>query len=103
MTVGMLVSLFWLLLVKAKEASAIGLVQLVTGGKTSLLADYPNWPSVDPIIIALPLAILTLILVSAITKASDPQHLRRCFPQYAAPQATTRKSEPTGDTHARYR
>jgi solute:Na+ symporter, SSS family len=88
MTVGMLVSLFWLLLVKAKEASAIGLVQLVTGGKTSLLADYPNWPSVDPIIIALPLAILTLILVSALTKPSDPQHLRRCFPQYAAPQAT---------------
>ncbi len=81
MTVGMLVSLCWLLLVKAKEASAIGLVQLVTGGKTSLLADYPNWPSVDPIIIALPLSLLTLVLVSVLTKASDPQHLRRCFPQ----------------------
>jgi SSS family solute:Na+ symporter len=81
MTVGMLVSLCWLLLVKAKEASAIGLVQLVTGGKTSILADSPNWPSVDPIIIALPLSILTLVLVSALTKASDPQHLRRCFPQ----------------------
>jgi solute:Na+ symporter, SSS family len=39
MTVGLVVSLFWLLLVKAKEASAIGLVQLVTGGKTSILAD----------------------------------------------------------------
>jgi SSS family solute:Na+ symporter len=36
---------------------------------------------VDPIIIALPLSILTLVLVSALTKASDPQHLRRCFPQ----------------------
>ena len=81
MTVGMLVSLCWLLLVKTKEASAIGLVQLVTGGKTSILADSPNWPSVDPIIIALPLSILTLVLVSALTKASDPQHLRRCFPE----------------------
>jgi solute:Na+ symporter, SSS family len=79
MTVGLSVSLFWLLLVKAKEASAIGLVQWVTGGKPSLLADYPNWPSVDPIVIALPLALLTLVLVSAFTKPADEAHLRRCF------------------------
>ncbi|HYN79381.1 MAG TPA: sodium:solute symporter family protein [Lamprocystis sp. (in: g-proteobacteria)] len=81
MFVGMGVSLFWLLLVKSKEAAAIGLVQTLTGGKTSILADYPNWPSVDPIIIALPLSLLTLLLVGAITKPSDPEHLRRCFPQ----------------------
>ena len=55
----MSVSLFWLLFIKTREVSAIGLVQLVNGGKTSLLADYPNWPSVDPIIIALPAAVLT--------------------------------------------
>jgi hypothetical protein len=59
MSVGMSVSLFWLLFIKTREVSAIGLVQLVNGGKTSLLADYPNWPSVDPIIIALPAAVLT--------------------------------------------
>ena len=81
MLVGMGVSLFWLLLVKAKEASAIGLVQLVTGGKTSILADYPNWPSVDPIVIALPIAALTLILVSALTRAPEAEHLDRCFPE----------------------
>ncbi|MBK1716534.1 sodium:solute symporter family protein [Thiocystis violacea] len=81
MTVGLAVSLFWLLLVKAKEASAIGLVQLVTGGKTSLLADYPNWPSVDPIVIALPAAVLTLILVSALTRPPAAEHLNRCFPE----------------------
>lgn len=81
MLVGMGVSLFWLLLVKAKEASAIGLVQLVTGGKTSILADHPNWPSVDPIVIALPIAALTLILVSALTRAPDAEHLDRCFPE----------------------
>ena len=81
MTVGLSVSLFWLLLVKAKEASAIGLVQQVTGGKTSLLADFPNWPMVDPIVIALPLSILTLILVSLITRPVDAEHLRRCFPE----------------------
>jgi SSS family solute:Na+ symporter len=81
MTVGLSVSLFWLLLVKAKEASAIGLVQQVTGGKTSLLADFPNWPMVDPIVIALPLSILTLIGVSLITRPVDAEHLRRCFPE----------------------
>ncbi|WP_418219899.1 sodium:solute symporter family protein [Candidatus Thiodictyon syntrophicum] len=81
MTVGLSVSLSWLLLIKAKEASAIGLVQWVTGGKTSLLADYPNWPVVDPIIIALPLAILTLVLVSVLTRPADTRHLNLCFPK----------------------
>jgi SSS family solute:Na+ symporter len=81
MVVGALASLFWLLLVKAREAGAIGLVQLVTGGKTSILADAPNWPSVDPIVIALPLSVLTLILVSAATRPPDPAHLDRCFPE----------------------
>lgn len=86
MAVGMGISLFWLLLVKAKEASAIGLVQWVTGGKTSLLADYPNWPSVDPILVALPLAALVLILVSLMTKPADAAHLARCFPAKTAPR-----------------
>ena len=81
MTVGLGVSLSWLLLIKAKEAGAIGLVQWVTGGKTSLLADYPNWPVVDPIVIALPLAIMTLVLVSALTRPADTRHLDLCFPK----------------------
>ena len=85
MVVGLAVSLVWLLLVKSKEASAIGLVQLVTGGKTSILADSPNWPMVDPIVIALPLSILTLVLVSLVTRPVDPGHLRRCFPERPQP------------------
>lgn len=87
MTVGAATSLFWLLLVKAKEAGAIGLVQIVTGGKTSILAGWPNWPSVDPIVIALPLAVLTLILVSTVTSPPDAAHLQRCFPERGAPRA----------------
>jgi SSS family solute:Na+ symporter len=83
MAVGAAGSLFWLLLVKAREASAIGLVQWVTGGKTSLLADYPNWPSVDPVIVALPLSILTLVMVSAFTQPPGAEHLARCFPERA--------------------
>ena len=86
MTVGLGVSLFWLLFVKAKEAGAIGLVQMATGGKQSILADYPNWPSVDPIVVALPLAILTMVLASLMTKPSDAAHLARCFPPREAPR-----------------
>jgi len=84
MLVGMGVSLFWLTFIKAREASAIGLVQKLTGGKSSLLADYPNWPAVDPIVIALPASLLTLVVVSAVTRPPDPEHLRRCFPQRRA-------------------
>lgn len=84
MLVGLFISLFWLLFIKAKEAGAIGLVKWVTGGKSSLVEDVLNWPSVDPIIVALPLSILTIILVSAVTRAPDAAHLERCFPEHRA-------------------
>ncbi len=80
MSVGMSLSLFWLAFIKEREASAIGLVQRITGGQNSLLADVPNWPAVDPIIIALPASLITLVVVSAFTKPPGAEHLRRCFP-----------------------
>jgi len=79
MVVGFVVTAFWLLLVKAKEASAIGLVQWVTDGKSSILAGHPNWPVVDPIVIALPLSLLAFILVSLISESPDDEHLQKCF------------------------
>jgi solute:Na+ symporter, SSS family len=79
MVVGFVVTAFWLLLVKAKEASAIGLVQWVTDGKPSILAGHPNWPVVDPIVIALPLSLLAFILVSLISESPDDEHLQKCF------------------------
>lgn len=81
MGVGFGVSLFWLLLVKSREASAIGLVQWLTDGKTSIVADFPNWPVVDPVLIALPASVLTAMLVSAFTRKPDAAHLARCFPE----------------------
>ncbi len=79
MIVGFGATAFWLLFVKAQEASAIGLVQKFAGGKSSILADSPNWPVVDPILIALPLSILTVIIVSLMTKPSSKEHLADCF------------------------
>jgi solute:Na+ symporter, SSS family len=79
MIVGFLATAFWLLFVKAQEAGDIGLVQKITGGKTSILADSPNWPVVDPLLIALPLSILTAIVVSFLTQPPSDEHLAKCF------------------------
>ena len=76
---GFAVTIFWLVFIKEKEAGAIGLVQHFTDGKASLLADYPNWPVVDPAFIALPLSILAAIIVSIFTKPEDQNHLEKCF------------------------
>ena len=79
MVVGFVVTAFWLLLVKAQEASAIGLVQKLTGGKPSILHGVHNWPVVDPLFVALPLSVITLIVVSLLTKRPDDEHLGKCF------------------------
>jgi SSS family solute:Na+ symporter len=79
MIVGFLTTAFWVLFVKAAEAGSIGLVQHVTGGKTSILADCPNWPVVDPLVVALPLSALTALVVSLLTKPPSEVHVAKCF------------------------
>ncbi len=79
MITGFLITAFWLLFVKSAEAGAIGLVQKFTGGKTSILADHPNWPVVDPLVIALPISIIVAIVVSILTKPPSQEHLEKCF------------------------
>jgi len=78
MVVGFLVTAFWLLFIKDKEARALGLCNFIFD-KHSLLLDKPNWSVVDPILIALPLSILTAVIVSMVTKPSPEEHLRKCF------------------------
>jgi len=79
MVTGFVVTAFWLLLVKATEAQSIGLVQYLTNGKSSILAEYPNWPVVDPIVVALPLSCLAALGVSLLTRPPDQAHINRCF------------------------
>jgi len=79
MIVGFAITTFWLLFVKAQEAGAVGLVQKLTGGKDSILADKPNWPVVDQLIIALPISILVAVVVSLMTKPPSKEHLHKCF------------------------
>jgi SSS family solute:Na+ symporter len=73
------VTAFWLVFVKSKEAAAIGIVQAFTGGKNSILADAPNWPVVDPIVVALPVSLVVFIVVSLLTRKPDDVQLKRCF------------------------
>lgn len=79
MVFGFVFTAFWLLFIKAKEAGDIGLVQKITGGKTSILWNHPNWPVVDPIVVALPISILVAITVSLITKPPSKEHIEKCF------------------------
>ncbi|HOA72502.1 MAG TPA: sodium:solute symporter family protein [Phycisphaerae bacterium] len=79
MVTGFVISGFWVLFVKASEAGAIGIVQRVTGGKNSILVDYPNWPVVEPIVIALPISALVAAVVSLLTRPPSDAHLERCF------------------------
>ncbi len=83
MVVGFVVTAFWLLFVKEAEAAALGVVFAVTDMKPSILAGYPNWPVVDPIVIALPLSTFTLIIMTFITKRPSEEHLNKCFPAKA--------------------
>ena len=79
MIVGTVVTCFWLLLVKTAEASALGLVMKLTGGKTSILAGQGNWHVVDPLVVALPISALVLIVVSLLTRPLAKEHLDYCF------------------------
>lgn len=76
MIVGLCASSFWLLFVHFKEAKALGLCKAVFG-TNSLLSGKIIF--VDALIIALPLSIITAILVSLITKPMCKNHLKKCF------------------------
>ncbi len=84
MIVGFLMSLFWLVFVKDTEARAIGLCYALFD-RPSLFVDAANvqhasWAVVDPMVVAMPLSVLVLIVVSLVSKAPDNVHLEKCFP-----------------------
>jgi SSS family solute:Na+ symporter len=63
---GFITSVFCMLFLHRAEAAPIGLCRLLTG-KDVLIEAYP-WPFFDPIIFALPVSILTIVIVSQIDK-----------------------------------
>ncbi len=79
MLTGFVVSGFWLMFIKEAEAGALGVVRIFTGGPNSLLHAYPNWPVVDPIIVALPISLLVFVVVSCLSNKPSEAHLQKCF------------------------
>jgi solute:Na+ symporter, SSS family len=74
---GSLVSLFWLLFGFKKSAEAVGISQAITG-KGVIITTLP-WPTVDPIIMALPVAVILTVVVSLLTKPPEKEHMDKCF------------------------
>ena len=75
--VGAGVSAFGLLFLHKKESALLGICKLLTG-KTELISAHP-WPYVDPFVYALPLSMVTLIVVSLLTTPPDDEHIKKCF------------------------
>jgi len=75
--VGAGVSAFGLLFLHKKESAMLGICKLLTG-KTELISAHP-WPYVDPFVYALPLSLVTLVVVSLLTAPPDEEHLKKCF------------------------
>ena len=78
MIAGFSVTAFWLLFIKAKEASAIGLVTKLAG-KPSLLDGHHNWPVVDPLVVALPISVAVAVGVTFLTKPPSKEQIDKCF------------------------
>jgi SSS family solute:Na+ symporter len=74
---GTFISLFWILFGYQKSAEAIGLSKSLFG-KVVIAASAP-WPTVDPIVVALPIALIITIVVSLLTKAPEKEHIEKCF------------------------
>jgi SSS family solute:Na+ symporter len=75
--VGAGVSAFGLLFMHRKESAMLGICEKLFG-RTELISSHP-WPFVDPFVYALPLSLLTLIVVSLLTAPPDKEHLDKCF------------------------
>ncbi|HDS85069.1 MAG TPA: sodium:solute symporter family protein [Phycisphaerales bacterium] len=78
MVVGFVITAFWLTFIKSQEAQTIGLSEKLFG-RVSLLLDHPNWPVVDPLLVALPVSIVVAIGVSLFTQPPSKEHLDKCF------------------------
>jgi len=74
---GSVVSLLWLLLGFKKSAEALGISQALVGQST-IITTAP-WPTVDPLVIALPVAVVVTIIISYLTKPPEKEFLDRCF------------------------
>ncbi|MCE5213533.1 MAG: sodium:solute symporter family protein [Methanobacterium sp.] len=75
--VGTLLSVFWLVFEFKKSAEALGICKALTGNV--VLVSTQPWPTVDSIVIALPIAFALTVIVSLLTKPPSKEHLDKVF------------------------
>ena len=76
-TAGFLVSFFWLFFVHMKESQPLGLCKALFG--VDSLAAGTTWAIVDPLAVALPVAILFTLLGQLFGKHMTDEHVEFCF------------------------
>ena len=74
---GFLVSFFWLFFVHIKESKPLLLCKAIFG--VDSLAEGTTWAVVDPLIVAMPIAVLVLIIVNRFTTPLPEEHVEKCF------------------------
>jgi len=80
MLVGFVSSAFWSVCINAKTATGLGICQTLFGKATLVSPAFsPTWNVVDPIIVALPLAFITAVAVTFITKPMPSAHVAYVF------------------------
>jgi SSS family solute:Na+ symporter len=77
LVVGTIFTAFSYLFINQKAAEALGVCKSLTG-KVVLVSTMP-WPTVDPLIIGVPLAFILTIVVSLLTKPPSKEILDKCF------------------------
>jgi SSS family solute:Na+ symporter len=74
---GLSVSAFWLFFVHIKESQSLLLCNAIFGKPS--IAVGTNWTVVDPLVIALPLAIIATIIGNVVGQKPSDKHLDDCF------------------------
>ena len=78
--IGFLTSLFWLVFVNGKTAGGLGICKALFGKDNLVPPTWSvTWTVVDPLVVALPLSILTAIVVMLITRPMDKAYADYCF------------------------
>jgi SSS family solute:Na+ symporter len=76
MLVGFFGTLFWLLFAHQAESDPLGICKFIFNKPTLV---QPPWTMADPIIVILPISLLTVFLVSAFTRKMPKEHVEHCF------------------------
>jgi SSS family solute:Na+ symporter len=77
MVSGLLASIFALGFMHVKESEPLGICQAIFG-KPTLASEFP-WMIIDPIVIAMPVSILVLVVITMATKRESEEHLKKCY------------------------